>query len=90
MPSHHDSRARVRELQESGFDPEQCERHALVVQAAKLAVLTLMCARYGADAQEMLDALMDSCRLNTEAAALLARMEASPAFGAYVLSGTAF
>jgi len=88
MPTHRDTRAKVRELQQSGFDAEQGERYEFVFHAARTGVLTLMCAKYGVDPEEMLDALMDSQRLNAEAAALMARMEASPAYGAYIFSGT--
>ena len=90
MPSHRDNRTKVRDLQECGFDTEQAQRHDTVFRAAKLGVVTLMCAKYGVSAEEMLDALMDSHRLAAEASLLMARMEASPAFGTYIFSGAPF
>lgn len=90
MPSDRDSRAKVRDLQECGFDAEQGQRYDIVFRAAKIAVVTLLCAKYGASVEEMLDALMDSHRLAAEASLLMTRMEASPAFGAYIFSGAPF
>ena len=90
MPSQRDHRASIQELQESGFDSEQGERYEFIFHATKQGVVTLMCAKYGVDTEEMLDALMDSHRLVAEASAWMARMEASPVFGAYIFSGTPF
>lgn len=90
MPTDRDIRAKIRDLQQSGFDAEQAQRYDFVFRAGKLGVVTLLCAKYGVCAEEMLDALMDSRRLATEASLLMARMEASPAYGQYIFSGTAF
>lgn len=90
MPSQRDHRARIQELQQSGFDSEQGERYEFILRAGKLGVVALMCAKYGVGTEEMLDALMDSHRLVAEASAWMTRMEASPAFGAYIFSGTPF
>lgn len=90
MPSDRHHLARIRELQACGFDAEQGERYDFVFRAAKLGVVTVMCAKYGVAAEEMLDALMDSHRLASEASLLMTRMEASPAFGAFIFSGKPF
>ncbi len=90
MPTDRDTRTKVRDLQQSGFDAEQAERYDFVFRASKLGVITVMCAKYGVSAEEMLDALMDSHRLATEASRLMNRMEASPAFGAYIFSGVPY
>ena len=44
MPSHRDHRARIQELQESGFDSEQGERYEFILRAGKLGVVALICA----------------------------------------------
>lgn len=90
MPTDRDNRARVRDLQECGFDAEQSERYDFVFRAAKIGVVTLLCAKYGVCTEEMLDALMDSHRLAAEASLLMTRMEASPAFGTFIFAGTPF
>jgi hypothetical protein len=82
--------AMARELREHGFDAEQGQRHDFAFEAAKLAVLALLCAKYGAAKVEMLDALMDSRSLTDEVGVLLARMEVSPAYVGYIHSGLRF
>jgi hypothetical protein len=82
--------AMARELREHGFDAEQGQRHDFAFEAAKVAVLAMLCAKYGAAEIEMLDALMDSRGLNAEVARLLARMEVSPAYVGYIHSGFRF
>jgi hypothetical protein len=82
--------AMARELREHGFDAEQGQRHAFAFGAAKLAVLALLCAKFGAAEVEMLEALMDSRSLNDEVARLLGRIEVSPAYVGYIHSGLRF
>ena len=82
--------AMARELQEHGFDAEQGQRHDRAFEAAKGAVLAVLCAKYGAAEVEMLDALMDSRSLNDEVARLLGRIEVSPAYVGYIHSGLRF
>lgn len=78
------------EMRDGGFDTDQADRYEFVFRATKLAVVSLLCARYGVSAEEMLDALMDSRSLACEAATLMERMEVSPAFVGYVYSGIRF
>ena len=82
--------AMARELRENGFDHEQGARHAFAFVAAKLAVLTVLCAKHGAAEIEMLEALMDSHHLAAEVGSLLGRMEVSPAYVGYIHSGLRF
>jgi hypothetical protein len=90
MQTDHDIDAMVRDLQENGFDTEQGERYDFAFGAAKVAAVALLCARYDADEVEMLEALMDSRLLGEEACLLVARMEVSPEFVAYIHSGLRF
>ena len=82
--------AMARELRENGFDHEQGARHDFAFVAAKVAVLTVLCAKHGAAEVEMLEALMDSHHLAAEVGALLGRMEVSPAYVGYIHSGLRF
>jgi hypothetical protein len=90
MQTDHDTDAMIRDLQENGFDAEQGERYDFAYAATKVSVVALLCARYGADEEEMLEALMDSRCLASEAAALIARMEMSPEFIGYIHSARRF
>lgn len=63
---------------------------APIALAAKVAVLAVLCAKYGAAEVEMLEALLDSRSLNGEVGALLGRMEVSPAYVGYIHSGLRF
>ena len=82
--------AMARELREHGFDTEQGQRHDFAFESAKVAVLALLCAKYGAAEVEMLDALLDSRSLNDEVGRLLGRMEVSPTYVGYIHSGLRF
>ena len=82
--------AMARKLLEHGFDAEQGQRHEFAFVAAKVAVLALLCAKYGAAEVELLEALLDSCSLNVEVGALLGRIEVSPAYVGYIHSGLRF
>lgn len=82
--------AMARELLEHGFDAEQGQRHEFAFVAAKVAVLALLCAKYGAAEVELLEALLDSRSLNAEVGALLGRIEVSPAYVGYIHSGLRF
>jgi hypothetical protein len=82
--------AMARELRQHGFDHEQGARHDFAFVAAKVAVLTVLCAKHGAAEVEMLEALMDSHHLAAEVGALLGRMEVSPAYVGYIHSGLRF
>ena len=82
--------AMARELREHGFDAEQGQRHEFAFVAAKVAVLALLCAKYGAAEVELLEALLDSRSLNAEVGALLGRIEVSPAYVGYIHSGLRF
>ena len=82
--------AMARELRENGFDNEQGARHDFAFVAAKVAVLTVLCAKHGAAEIELLEALMDSHHLTDEVGALLGRMEVSPAYVGYIHSGLRF
>jgi hypothetical protein len=90
MRTNYDIKAMARELAENGFDAEQAARYDLAFEAAKVAAVAVLCARYGAEEGEMLEALMDSRSLNCEVYLLVARMEASPAFVAFLHSGHPF
>ena len=72
------------------MDPAQDGRYLDAFWAAKVAAVTLLCARYGATEIEMLEALMDSRNLNEQARLLVARMEVSPAFVRYIHSAVPF
>jgi hypothetical protein len=82
--------ALVREMQENGFDDRQAQRYDRAFHAAKVAAVTLMCARHGAHEEEMLEAVTISPRLAAEAQALVARIELSPTFVRHVHSGSRF
>ena len=82
--------AMARELREHGFDDAQSARHDVAFEAAKVAVVAVLCAKYGAAEVEMLEALLDSRSLNDEVGVLLARMEVSPAYVGYIHSGLRF
>ena len=82
--------AMARELREHGFDAEQGQRHEFAFVAAKVAVLALLCAKYGAAEVELLEALLDSRSLNAEVGALLGRIEVTPAYVGYIHSGLRF
>jgi hypothetical protein len=90
MQTDHDIDAMARDLREHGFDAEQGARYDFAFAAAKIAAVALLCARHGADEVEMLDALMDSRNLATEAGRLVARIEMAPEFVAYIHSGHDF
>lgn len=82
--------ALVREMQAYGFDDHQALRYDRAFHAAKIAAVTLMCARHGAHEEEMLQAVTISPRLAAEAQALVARVELSASFVRYVHSGLRF
>lgn len=90
MQIHPDTDAMARELLENGFDPEQAARYDLALDAAKRAAVALLCAKHGTDEEEMLEALMDSTNLATEAYRLIARIEVCPQFVGYIHSGLRF
>ena len=82
--------ALVREMQENGFDDRQAMRYERAFHAAKVAAVTLMCARHGAHEEEMLEAVSISPRLAAEAQKLVSRVELSGSFVRYVHSGLRF
>lgn len=80
----------ARDLEDNGMDAAQGARYDVAFRAAKVAAVVMLCARHGADAGEVLDALVDSRNLNAEVQRLVSRMEVSPAFVAYIHSGLPF
>ena len=90
MQTDHHIAAMARDLQEHGFDAEQAVRYDFAFAATKLAVVTLMAAKYGAESIEVIEALMDSRKLADEACVLVARMEVSPDFVGYIHSALRF
>jgi hypothetical protein len=90
MRLHYDFESMARELEENGMDAEQGERFDGAFRAAKVAAVAVLCARYDTGEDEMLDALVDSRPLNAEVQWLVARMEVSPSFVAYIHSGLPF
>ena len=90
MQTDHDFEAMARDLEQNGLDAEQAQRHHLAFNAAKIAAVAVLCARYGVDEAELLESLMDSRNLNSEVHMLVARMEVSPAFVAHIHSGHPF
>jgi hypothetical protein len=90
MRTNYDIKAMARDLAENGFDAEQAARYDLALEAAKVAAVAVLCARYGAVEGEVLEALMDSRSFNCEVYLFVACMEASPAFVAFVHSGHPF
>jgi hypothetical protein len=90
MRPHLDFNGMARDLEENGMDADQADRYEGAFTAAKIAAVTLLCARYGQDVGEMLDALVDSRSLNAEVQHLVERMEVSRAFVAYIHSGLPF
>jgi hypothetical protein len=90
MRTEHDFEAMARDLVENGFDDEQAERYDAAFGAAKVAAVAILCALYGVDEDEMLDALVDSRHLNAQAQAFVERIECSEAFIGHIHSGLAF
>lgn len=90
MLNHDDIDAMMRDLHLRGLDAEQGRRYDLAFGAGKASVVALLCAKYGADEREMLEALMDSRRLSAEANRWIERMEVSPEFIGYMHSGIEF
>lgn len=90
MQTDHYIAAMQRDLRENGFDAAQAERYDFAFAATKLAVVTLMAAKYGAESVEVIEALMDSRQLADEACLLVARMEVSPDFVGFIHSALRF
>lgn len=82
--------ALVREMQQKGFDNRQASRYDRAFRATQVAAVALLCARYGAHSDEMIEAVKISPRLATEALELVARMETSPTFVRHIHSGQRF
>ncbi len=80
----------ARDLEENGMDAEQGARYDAAFLAAKVTAVVMLCARYGTDADELLDSLVDSRNLNAEMQRLVARMETSPAFVGHIHSDLPF
>jgi hypothetical protein len=90
MHRRQDTQAMVRELREAGLDEAQEQRLEEAFQAAKVAAIALLCARYNADESEMMEALQISPRINEEAVALLERVEVCAEYIGYIHSGYGF
>ena len=90
MKPRQDIQAMARQLREHGFDALQERRFMLAFDAAKVAAVWLVCARYGTGEVAMLDALQCSRNLGAEVRQLVERMEVSPAFVGYIHSGLRF
>ena len=90
MKPRHDIQAMARELREHGFDTAQERRFVQAFDAAKVAAVWLLCARYGTGEAEMLETLQCSRNLGVEIRQLVERMEVSPAFVRYIHSGLRF
>jgi hypothetical protein len=90
MRTRSDVGALMREMQQRGFDDRQAVRYDRAFRAAQLTAVTLLCARHGTRADEMLDAVRRSPRLAADALDLVARMETSPAFVRHIHSGQRF
>jgi hypothetical protein len=90
MRSDHDIEGMAHDLAVNGFGAEQTDRYSAAFRAAKVAAVAVLCARHGASEGEMLEALMDSRKLNAEVGFLVERMEVSAAFVAYIHSGWPF
>jgi hypothetical protein len=90
MKPRHDIQAMAQELRERGLDAAQERRFLVAFEAAKVAAVWLLCARYGRAEAEMLDALQCSRNLSVEIRQLVERMEVSSAFVRYIHSGLRF
>lgn len=80
----------VRELQQNGFDDRQAERYDLAFRATQITAVALLCARYGARQNELLEAARISPRVAADILDLVARMEVSSAFVRHIHSGQRF
>jgi hypothetical protein len=90
MPYPYNTDAMARDLRKNGLDEVQGRRYDLAFVATKIAAVAMLCARYGASEVDMLEALMDSSKLNAEVSPLVARMELSAAFVGHIHSGLPF
>lgn len=90
MQSQHDYQAMARQLLEDGFEPDQLQRYEQAFEAAKLASVWLMSAKYGMPGFELVQTMRQSPRLAGELDLLVARMEVCPAFVGYIHSGLRF
>lgn len=90
MQTRPDFQAMARQLLAEGFDAGQTARYDSIFEAAKIAAVTLLCAKYGLPAQEMLKVLPHSRLLAGEADLLVARIEVSTAFVGYIHSAIEF
>ncbi len=80
----------VREMQQKGFDDRQAQRYDRAFQATQLTAVALMCARYDARENEVLEAARISPRVAADMLDLVARMEVSSAFVRHIHSGRRF
>lgn len=90
MHSKPDIRALTQQLLDDGFTVEQNERFEQAFAAAKVAAGTLLCARYGVGAAELIGAMQHSKNINAEMERLVARIEMAREFVLFIHSGIDF
>jgi hypothetical protein len=90
MQSKTDIRAMTQQLLDDGFTAEQNERFEQAFKAAKIAAGTVLCARYGVGAAELIEAMLHSKNINAEMERLVARIEMEPEFVRFIHSGLDF
>lgn len=90
MNSKPDTHDLVQEFVDNGFDKNQERRFYAASEAAKIAAVTVMTARYGTSANEIIESLTRSKRLMSEFENLFEAGTECHEFVLYVHSGTAF
>lgn len=90
MKTNDDIRAMANQLMTDGFNSAQQERYDFAFWAATNAAGFLLCARYGATAEEVIEALKHSKNINAEKNSLVARIEMAPEFVRFVHSNIEF
>ena len=90
MQTRQDTDRIARELQDVGFDAAQALRYDQAFEATLHASVCLLRAKYGANQDELLQALRYSRKLAAELNAMVARIEVCPAFVGYIHSALEF
>lgn len=85
-----DINAMAQQLLDAGFSAEQNLRFEQAFEAAKVAAATVLCARYGVGACELIEAMVRSKNINAEMERLVGRIEMEPEFVRFIHSGIDF
>jgi hypothetical protein len=89
MTSNSDIHAMTQQLVK-GFTAEQNARFEAAFDAAQVAVGTVLCARYGVGAAELIAEMRHSTNINVEMSRLVGRIEETPEFIRFIHSGFDF